>query len=120
MVLNDTGPDTTILSTPRSPVLTRAKWDEALKRLKHFYLTPFRAIAATFRLFSRNRDRVRRFVRRPKVANALKMAMLVTVLLWLAIAFLNRDKDDSRLNDALQGLWSKTAGGEQGPGHPAD
>jgi len=101
-------------------VLTGERWDKALLRLKHFYLAPFRAIAAAFRVFSRNRDRVRRFVRQPKVASAIKFGMLATMLLWLAIALLNRDEDDSRLNDALRGLWSKSAGDEQKPTRPAD
>ena len=120
MVLNDTGPTATFFVTPRSPVLTGERWDKALVRLKHFYLAPFRVIAAAFRLFSRNRDRVRRFVRQPKVATAIKYGMLVTMLLWLAIALLNRDEDDSRLNDALQDLWSNTAGDEQRSNRPAE
>jgi hypothetical protein len=120
MVLNETGPRTTFFTTPRSPVLTGERWDKALLRLKHFYLAPFRAIAAAFRVFSRNRDRVRRFVRQPKVASVIKYGMLVTMLLWLAIALLNRDEDDSRLNDALRGLWSKSAGDEQMPNRPVD
>jgi len=120
MVLNDTGPTVTFFVTPRSPVLRGERWDKALVRLKHFYLAPFRAIAAAFGVFSRNRDRVRRFVRQPKVASAIKYGMLVTMLLWLAIALLNRDEDDGRLNDALRGLWSKSAGDEQKPNRPAD
>lgn len=120
MVLNETGPSTGFFTTLRSPALTGERWDKALMRLKHFYLAPFRAIAAAFMVFSRNRDRVRRFVRQPKVASVIKFGMLFTMLLWLAIALLNRDEDDSRLNDALRGLWSKPVGDEHKPTRPAD
>ena len=120
MFPNETGTTAIFFVTPRSPELTGERRDKALARLKHFYLAPFRTIAAAFRIFSRNRDRVRRFVRQPKVASAIKFGMLFTMLLWLAIALLNRDEDDSRLNDALRGLWSKPVGDEHKPTRPAD
>lgn len=81
---------------------------------------PFRMIARLFRLFMRNRQRIRDFTRRPRVATVLTYGMLITMLLWLAIAALNRGEDDGRLSDALQGLWSKTGGSERATSPPAD
>ena len=93
-------------------MLTRAWWAESLGRLKEIYLMPFRAIAAALKLFGRNRDRIREFSRRPRVATTLKYGMLITMLAWLAIALLNRDEDDSRLTDAVKNLWSTPTSGE--------
>ena len=81
------------------------RWHKTLTQLKHIYLMPFRAIAAAFRRFSRNRARIRDFVRRPGVAATLKIGMAITMALWLAIAFFSRDEPDTRLNDAVKGLW---------------
>ena len=76
-------------------------------QLKDMYLMPFRAIAAAMRMFVRNRNRVRDFARQPRVANTLKYGMMITLLLWLAIALFNRD-DDDRLAKALKDLWPAT------------
>jgi len=91
-------------------MLTRTWWAKSLERLKEIWLMPFRAIAAALKLFSRNRGRIREFGRRPRVAATLKYGMLITMLLWLAIALLNRGEDDRRLTDAIENLWSKPAG----------
>jgi len=87
----------------------------SLVRAKESYLMPFRAIAAAIRRFSRNRGMIRDFGRRPGVATALKYGMLITMLLWFAIALLNRGEDDNRLTDAVEGLWSKPMGDEPRP-----
>jgi len=102
------------------PTLTQTRGTNTWERIKHFYLTPFRAIAAMFRLFARNRNRVREFTRRPRVASALTYGMLITMLLWLATAMLNRGEDDGRLTTALQNLWPKGTGGEQQTGPPEE
>lgn len=72
------------------------------------YLMPFRAIAAAMKLFIRNRNRVGDFIRQPGIANTLKYAMLLTLLVWLAIALLSKGEENNRLTEALNNLWSKT------------
>jgi hypothetical protein len=72
------------------------------------YLMPFRAIAAASKLFIRNRNRVRDFVRQPGIARTLKYGMLLTLFIWLAIALLIKDEENNRLTEALNNLWSKT------------
>lgn len=79
-----------------------------MEYLKDMYLAPFRAIMSGMKLFVRNRNRVRDFVRRPVIAKTLKYGMLLTLFIWLAIALLARDKEDNRLTEALNNLWSKT------------
>ena len=86
-------------------MLTRDQRDDLLGRIKAFYLAPFRALAAMFRTFARNRRRLRDFTRQPRVATVLRYGMLLTLLAWLLIAALNREQQDDRLPDALRGLW---------------
>jgi len=82
--------------------------NKVMEYLKDMYLAPFRAIMSGMKLFVRNRNRVRDFVRRPVIAKTLKYGMLLTLFIWLAIALLARDKEDNRLTEALNNLWSKT------------
>ena len=56
----------------------------------------------------KNRNRVREFVSQPGIAKTLKYAMLLTLLVWLAIALLSKDDENNRLTEALNNLWSKT------------
>lgn len=100
--------------------MTQTHKPSTFERLKDIYLMPFRAIGAAFKLFARNRKRVREFTRQPRVASILTYGMLITMVLWLAIAMLNRGEDDGRLTDALQSLWSKSSGGEQRTVPPAE
>ena len=86
-------------------MLTRDQRGELLGRIKAFYLAPFRALAAIFRTFGRNRKRLRDFTRKPRVAAVLRYGMLATLLVWLLIAVLNRGEQDDRLTDAVRGLW---------------
>jgi hypothetical protein len=72
------------------------------------YLMPFRAIVSGMKLFVRNRNRVRDFVRQPGIARTLKYGMLLTLFIWLAIALLIKDEENNRLTEALNNLWSKT------------
>jgi len=34
--------------------------------------------------------------------------MVLTMLIWLAIAMLAKEEDKKRLNDAVRGLWPET------------
>lgn len=79
-----------------------------MEYLKDMYLMPFRAIASGMKLFVRNRNRVRDFIRQPGIARTLKYGMLLTLFIWLAIALLTKDEDNNRLTEALNQLWSKT------------
>jgi hypothetical protein len=72
------------------------------------YLMPFRVIVSGMKLFVRNRNRVRDFVRQPGIARTLKYGMLLTLFIWLAIALLIKDEENNRLTEALNNLWSKT------------
>ena len=78
--------------------------------LKDMYLAPFRMIMSGMKLFVRNRNRVRDFVRRPVIANILKYGMLLTLFIWLAIALLASDEQKNRLSQAVKELWSTTTG----------
>lgn len=100
--------------------MTQIHKPNTFERLKDMYLMPFRAIGAAFRLFARNRNRVREFTRRPRVASFLTYGMLITMVLWLGIAMLNRGEDDGRLTAALQSLWPKSGGDAQQAGPPAE
>ena len=86
-------------------MLTRDQRDALLARIKAYYLAPFRALAAVFRTFGRNRRRLRDFTRQPRVAAVLRYGMLATLIVWLLIAYLNRDQQDDRLTEAVRGLW---------------
>ena len=82
--------------------------NKTIEYLKDMYLAPFRAIARLMKLFVRNRNRVRDFVRQPGIATTLKYGMLLTLFIWLAIALLTKDEENNRLTEALNNLWSKT------------
>jgi hypothetical protein len=82
--------------------------NNTLQYLKDMYLMPFRAIASGIRLFARNRNRMREFVSQPVIAKILKYAMLLTLLIWLALALLAKDEDKNRLSEAVKELWPKT------------
>lgn len=84
--------------------------NKTLEYLKDMYLAPFRAILSGMKLFVRNRNRVRDFVRRPVIANILKYGMLLTLFIWLAIALLASDEEKDRLTQALKEMWSNTTG----------
>ena len=82
--------------------------NKTMEYLKDMYLMPFRAIASGMKLFVRNRNRVRDFVRQPGIARTLKYGMLLTLFIWLAIALLSKDEENNRLTEAVNQLWSKT------------
>jgi hypothetical protein len=79
-----------------------------MEYLKDMYLMPFRVISAGMKIFIRNRNRVRDFIRQPGIAKTLKYGMMLTLLVWLAIALLSKDEENNRLTDAVNNLWSKT------------
>jgi Flp pilus assembly pilin Flp len=87
--------------------------------LKEIYLMPFNALAAAIRVFLRNRDRTKAFVRQPRVAATLKYTMLATLVVWLVIAVLNRDNSDDRLSEAFKSLWSNPSGEAPAQAPPA-
>ena len=76
---------------------------------------PFRAIVAVMENFSRNRRRVRDFVRQPRIANTLKYGMMLTLLVWLVIALIFKGDEDNRLTEAVNNLWSTTTGDSSKP-----
>jgi len=84
--------------------MTQEPHPSTFERLKAAYLMPFRALAAALRLSVQNRQSIREFTQRPRVAGILKYGMMITLLTWLAVALLNREEDD-RLAEAMKGLW---------------
>jgi hypothetical protein len=76
---------------------------------------PFRAIVAVMENFSRNRRRVRDFVRQPRIANTLKYGMMLTLLVWLVIALIFKGDEDNRLTEAVNNLWSTTTSDSSKP-----
>jgi hypothetical protein len=72
---------------------------------RELYAAPFRLISAVVDIFVSNRNRIRDFLSIPRVANTLKYGMVLTMLIWLAIAMLAKEEDKKRLNDAVRGFW---------------
>ena len=72
---------------------------------RELYAAPFRLISAVAGIFVRNRNRIQNFLSIPRVANTLKYGMVLTMLIWLAIAMLAKEEDKKRLNDAVRGFW---------------
>lgn len=77
---------------------------------KEIYLMPFKALAAWIGMFARNRHRTTAFFKQSRVANAIRYIMLLTLVVWLAIAFFTRDDENNRLTITLKNLWSETVG----------
>ena len=75
---------------------------------RELYAAPFRLISAAVRVFVSNRNRIRSFLSIPRVADTLKYGMVLTMLIWLAIAMLAKEEDKKRLNDAVRGFWPET------------
>ncbi len=80
---------------------------------------PFRLIVAVMENYSRTRKRIRDFISRPRIASALKLGMLLTLLAWLAIALIYMDDEDNRLEEAVNNLWSTATGEDTEPESPA-
>ena len=72
---------------------------------RELYAAPFRLISAAAGIFASNRNRIRNFLSIPRVANTLKYGMVLTLLIWLAIAMLAKEEDKKRLNDAVRDFW---------------
>ena len=80
---------------------------------------PFRLIVAVMENFSRTRKRIRDFISRPRIATALKYAMMLTLLAWLVIALIFKGEGDNRLTEAVNDLWSTATGEDSKPESPA-
>ena len=93
--------------------------NKLLEYLIEMQRMPFRVIVAVMENFSRNRKRVRDFVRRPGIANTLKYAMMLTLLAWLVIALIFKGEEDNRLTEAVNNLWSTATGEGTKPESPA-
>ena len=75
---------------------------------RELFAAPFRLISAVVDIFVSNRNRIRDFLSIPRVANTLKYGMVLTMLIWLAIAMLAKEEDKKRLNDAVRDFWPET------------
>ena len=85
-----------------------------MRLLKWLYELGFGILSASMRVFAANRARIRRIARQPRLAKALKIGMLSTLLLWLAIAFIfGRESGTNRLTEAVKQWWPES--GEPSP-----
>ena len=89
--------------------------NKLLEYLIEMQRMPFRVIVAVMENFSRNRKRIRDFIRRPRIANTLKYGMMLTLLAWLVIALIFKGDEGNRLTDAVNNLWSTTTGENSKP-----
>lgn len=73
-----------------------------------YFRAPFVAIVWVMETYAKNRALLKQFMVRDRVANVFKIAIVVTVLIWLGIALTAKDEDGQRLTDAVKDFWSDT------------
>ena len=86
--------------------ITRMKISPA--NIKAFYLLPIRLLAVAIGVYHSNRNRLRILMARPRLAAALKFAIVVTSLVWLLVVLIASDDESNRLSEAIKQMWSQS------------
>jgi len=76
--------------------------------LKNYLRTPFVMIVWVMETYAKNRIRLKAFMAQPRVSKTFKIAVVVTTLVWLAVAFMASPEYCQRLTDAVQDFWADT------------
>lgn len=67
---------------------------------------PFAMIVWVMETFTKNRDRLRSFMAKPRVSLAFKVMLALTALAWVIVGINASEEDSGRLTKTLQGVWS--------------
>jgi len=68
---------------------------------------PFVFIVWMMETFTKNRNRIKEYLARPRVSFAFKVMLAMTALAWVTIAIVASEDSQSRLSNAIKGLWSE-------------
>jgi hypothetical protein len=74
--------------------------------IKAFYLLPIRLLAVAIGVYYSNRNRLRTLMARPRLAGALKLAIVITSLVWLLVVLIVSNDEPNRLSETLKQMWS--------------
>ncbi|PHS78727.1 MAG: hypothetical protein COB59_05600 [Rhodospirillaceae bacterium] len=74
--------------------------------LKNYFRVPFVMIVWVMETYTKNRESVREFMAKPRIASAFKVVLTLTALAWVIVAWQASEEDGSRLTDAMKGFWS--------------
>jgi len=74
--------------------------------LKAYLRVPFSMIVWVMETYAKNRDRIRTFMAKPRVATAFKVMLALTALAWIIIGLTANEEQGRRLTDAMQGFWT--------------
>jgi len=91
---------------------------EPMNWLKSTMEVPFQVIAVLLLIMRRSRNRIARFMNRPKVKLLYQAAIMATTLAWLVIWLFAGGENGQRLNDAVRELWGGFAQKTEGPPPP--
>lgn len=81
-----------------------------IESIKAYLRVPFALIVWVMETFVANRSRLSAFMAKPRVASIFKIAVIVTFVAWLGIAFLIADDEaGQRFNDAIRDFIPQTA-----------
>jgi len=58
--------------------------------------------------YTKNRDRIRAFMAKPRVSLAFKVMLALTAVAWITIGFMANEEQGRRLTEAMQGVWTDT------------
>jgi hypothetical protein len=86
-----------------------------LEWLRELYATPLRLLAAAMELYVANRNRLKAWLARPRVAAWMRGLVLLTALAWLLIFLFAGDEHGERLDRAFEELRTE---GKISPGDP--
>lgn len=76
--------------------------------VKAYLRVPFVGIVWVMDTYGKNRERLKAFMAQPRAQRAFKGVVLLTALVWIAIAVMASDVQRQRLTDAVMGAWSDT------------
>lgn len=76
--------------------------------LKSYLRVPFVMIVWVMETYAKNRERLKTFMAQPRTAKIFKGAIVLTVLVWVAIALMANEEQGHRLSDAMKNFWSET------------
>lgn len=106
------GPGVAMVRTFSDPYrVPRMDW------FKRMYFAPLRWLAVMIGVFARNRHRVTAITSRQRVAAALQVLSILTLLAWLLIWVIADEADRRRLTEAVSDYWSGIRGGSAASGN---
>lgn len=76
--------------------------------LKAYLRVPFVMIVWVMETYTKNRERVKSFMAKPRTAQVFKTAVVLTALVWIVIGLTANEEQGQRFTDAVKNFWTET------------